>query len=376
MGGLLADSQAGAIDAIVHMGDHAYNYGDANGSRADAYLDGYSRVLRSTPWVPVVGNHEGFDSFYFFFNETDGENSSVDPVRADGVSMERLPHPMTSIMRTGVGQFGAGATGAANQQQPGGSGTPRWFSLQIGLVHLVAIDCMVSWAAPGSVHNQTDPDARQMLQWLEADLDAVDRESTPWIVVVAHYPVFCSGCLTGTPAGMPAALEPLFLRFGVDIYSAGHWHYYESLFPTVSTNGPYGVPNSSVTPPLPTRRSFVDPDAPIYVTAGNGGSPGPDGGAGSMPGARFGSEQYGYGRLVAHNASHLTWTQVANRAAGGVIDYWTVIQHRHGRFQPGPGLAPYPAPSPAPHPAPHPAPGPPVDAGLQLVSLDICRHYW
>ena len=31
---------SGEIDAIVHMGDHAYNYGDANGSRADAYLDG------------------------------------------------------------------------------------------------------------------------------------------------------------------------------------------------------------------------------------------------------------------------------------------------------------------------------------------------
>jgi hypothetical protein len=37
MGGLLADSQAYGqakkIDAIVHMGDHAYNYGDANGMR-------------------------------------------------------------------------------------------------------------------------------------------------------------------------------------------------------------------------------------------------------------------------------------------------------------------------------------------------------
>jgi hypothetical protein len=116
------------------------------------------------------------------------------------------------------GQFGAGAR---SQQQ--GSGTPRWFSLHIGLVHLVAVDCMVNWAPPVSVHNQTDPDAAAMLKWLEADLQAVDRLSTPWVIVVAHYPVFCSGCLSGTPSGMPAALEPLFIKHGVDLFAAGHW---------------------------------------------------------------------------------------------------------------------------------------------------------
>ena len=271
MGGLLNDSTAGVnrdkgqhrsatmdddkidhvqehtrVDCIVHMGDHAYNYGDANGTRADAYLDGYSPVLSATPWVPVVGNHEGYDSFYFFFNETDGENSEVDPATtvahvANGTTStnrrSRLPHPMTTIMRTGVGQFGAGAESAPRS----GSGTPRWFSLQIGIVHLVALDCMVNWAPPSSVHNQTDPDAAAMLSWLDMDLAAVDRATTPWVVVVSHYPIFCSGCLTGTPPGMPAALEPLFIEHGVDLYAAGHWHYYESLWPSVSTNGPYGT---------------------------------------------------------------------------------------------------------------------------------------
>ena len=123
----------------------------------------------------------------------------------------------------------------------------------------------VNWAPPASVHSQTDPDAAAMLKWLEADLKNVDRRITPWIVAVAHYPIFCSGCLTGTPAGMPAALEPLFIKHGVDIYSAGHWHYYESLWPTVSTNQLFGLPNTSMTPPLPTKRSFVDPDATVYL---------------------------------------------------------------------------------------------------------------
>ena len=137
-----------------------------------------------------------------------------------------------------------------------------------------------------------------------------------------------------------------------------------------------GIPNTSATPPLPTRRSFINPDAPVYVTAGNGGSPGPDGGAGQMPGARRGSEQYGYGRLLAHNSSHLTWTQVANgepAGEGAILDQWVIVQHHHGRFHPGPGLPPV---APPPVPPPGPSPAPVNRTSLQLVALDVCRHYW
>ena len=189
------------------------------------YLESYSPILSRIPWVPVVGNHEGFDGFNFYFNETDGENSAVDPAAADSA----LPHPMTTVLRTGTGVFGAashngvgGAVGGKGSAG-GGSGTPRWFSLQIGLVHLVAVDSMVNFAAPGA-SNQSDPEAASMLAWLEADLNAIDRSVTPWIVVTAHFPMFCSGCLGGTPAGMPAALQPLFLKHGVDLFAAGHWH--------------------------------------------------------------------------------------------------------------------------------------------------------
>ena len=95
MGNLLRDGvKKRQFDAIVHMGDHAYNYGDKNGTRNDAYLQGYSKILSHLPWVPVVGNHEGFDSFHLFFNETDGENSALDPAPS--------PHPMTSLLRTCV----------------------------------------------------------------------------------------------------------------------------------------------------------------------------------------------------------------------------------------------------------------------------------
>ena len=47
---------------------------------------------------------------------------------------------------------------------------------------------------------------------------------------------------------MPAALEPLFIEHGVDLYAAGHWHYYESLWPTVFTAGPVLSQQNSIDP--------------------------------------------------------------------------------------------------------------------------------
>ena len=48
----------------------------------------------------------------------------------------------------------------------------------------------------------------------------------------------------------------------MDFYLAGHYHEYESLWPSVG-----GVP---------TQQNFSEPRAPIHITAGNGGAPGPD----------------------------------------------------------------------------------------------------
>ena len=45
-----------------------------------------------------TGNHEGYDSFFLFFNETDGEDSNVD----SSPGAAPLPHPMTSLLRTGT----------------------------------------------------------------------------------------------------------------------------------------------------------------------------------------------------------------------------------------------------------------------------------
>lgn len=63
---------------------------------------------------------------------------------------------------------------------------------------------------------------------LQADLAKVDREKTPWLLVLLHAPWYNSNWAhQGEGYGMMAAMEPLLYAAGVDILLAGHVHAYE-----------------------------------------------------------------------------------------------------------------------------------------------------
>jgi hypothetical protein len=88
-------------------------------------------------------------------------------------------------------------------------------------------------------------------------------------------------------------LIPLIHGGGVDMYVAGHWHYYESLYPAM--NGATGTGGK------PTQKDYNNPKVTVHVTTGNGGPPsadnfnedcpGPD--CGSIPSTRAQSVRYG-----------------------------------------------------------------------------------
>ena len=46
---------SGTIDAVVHMGDHAYDMGLGNDYHGDAYMQAFQGVLAQCPWLPVIG---------------------------------------------------------------------------------------------------------------------------------------------------------------------------------------------------------------------------------------------------------------------------------------------------------------------------------
>jgi 3',5'-cyclic AMP phosphodiesterase CpdA len=65
------------------------------------------------------------------------------------------------------------------------------------------------------------------LQWLEKELTA---SGSDWKVVFFHHPLYSSG-MHGSDVQLREQLEPLFLKYGVDVVFSGHEHFYERIKP-------------------------------------------------------------------------------------------------------------------------------------------------
>eukprot|EP01062_Namystynia_karyoxenos_P005016 TRINITY_DN1176_c0_g1_i4.p1 TRINITY_DN1176_c0_g1~~TRINITY_DN1176_c0_g1_i4.p1 ORF type:complete len:777 (+),score=233.84 TRINITY_DN1176_c0_g1_i4:83-2332(+) len=356
-------------DLIVHMGDHAYNEGDSDERRADGYFNAFQKVIASCPWMPVVGNHEYragtklgryLDSTWDKWGpiaggDLPGNEFAAGP--AEGTADTALGAFLTTGLHHGPGTLGSNP-----------SGTSRYFSADVGLIHLIALDLNLYFGCDPC----GDSCRKAQLAWLEKDLIAANanRKKVPWVAAFSHYPLYCTGChaaelepryyasddaeIWGNANATAAAaydakhgknqkglgksadpviadLQPLFDKYSVDLYLAGHWHYYESLWPLTKGN------DTCISCAVPIQKDFIRPNVTVHVTTGNGGPPAinsfckggpstPD--CGRIPATRKQSTEFGYGRLTVHNATHVTFQQFLN-SDGSLFDEWTVVQPHH-----------------------------------------------
>ena len=86
-----------------------------------------------------------------------------------------------------------------------------WWSLAAGAAHIVGLSSSDD-VAPGSAQRA----------WLEADLAAVDRARTPWLILLWHKSWHHSSARHAPPSAMVAHLEPLLLLHGVDAVFMAH----------------------------------------------------------------------------------------------------------------------------------------------------------
>lgn len=69
---------------------------------------------------------------------------------------------------------------------------------------------------------------KKQLQWLE---DELAKDTSDWKVAFFHHPPYSSGGKHGSDKQLREVVEPIFVKYGVNVVLAGHEHFYERIKP-------------------------------------------------------------------------------------------------------------------------------------------------
>jgi len=189
-------------------GDLSYANGD--NTTWDTYFDLLQPQAANTMWMNAIGNHEaGKDDYY-------------------GIPyLNRVIQPNNEL----------------------------WYGINYGPVHLLFF----------STEHPTGNTTEQY-QFIQQDLAAANanRANVPFVITVAHKPIYTSNLSHGPETTVRANIEPLLIKYGVDIGIWGHNHCYERSYP-MQNSTPNNTRTGSASQP------YDSPQAPIYVTVGTGG---------------------------------------------------------------------------------------------------------
>lgn len=214
----------------------------------------------------------------------------------------------------------------------GGTGN-FWYSFDHGMAHFIQLDTETDlghgFIGPdeigGSANEGASPVNTTMnaqTEWLAADLAAVNRTKTPWVIVAGHRPWYLSAknASDSLCTSCKDVFEPLLLKYGVDLVLTGHSHIYERLAP---------LANSKVDP-----NELDNPSAPWYITNGAAGHyDGLDSiGNPRQEYSRFALDTsnatYGWSKLTFNNCSHLTHEFIASNN-NTVLDTAVLYKNRN-----------------------------------------------
>ena len=263
-------------DAVLHLGDIAYNLFSLKGVTGDNFLNGIERTAAHVPYLTAPGDHENPHHFHHYRYR---------------FSMPGVPWPMPE--------------------------EKLWYSLDIGNVHLISFNT--------ETYFHSIPNIGRQFLWLVDDLHLAskNRHKTPWIVVMGHKPLYCSQTFPqdcNKPDGkLRQGLEELFYTFGVDLVLFGHCHSYERSWPMYKGEV--------------LARDYNNPKGPVYITSGTTGNQYvTDTISNKKKWSAFlmsETQKEGFGRLEMLNDTHLSWKYFLT-SNHKVIDSIVIEKLHHG----------------------------------------------
>eukprot|EP00746_Dinoflagellata_sp_MGD_P129263 gnl/MRDRNA2_/MRDRNA2_63477_c0_seq1.p1 gnl/MRDRNA2_/MRDRNA2_63477_c0~~gnl/MRDRNA2_/MRDRNA2_63477_c0_seq1.p1 ORF type:complete len:508 (-),score=59.66 gnl/MRDRNA2_/MRDRNA2_63477_c0_seq1:93-1562(-) len=290
LGRLKAEAASGDNNFVLHVGDFAYDLNNEGGKRAAEFMSNIDPIASQLPYMTCIGNHEGGTDF-------------------DHISP--LYQYMHRFWMPGQGDLVRGL-----------KGNSVYYSFDAGPAHIVAFS--------SEVYFWQLWDLEQQFAFLEHDLASVDRARTPWLITMAHRPMYCTNAgsddctkeSSKVRTGYSLAgkrlfrLEELFQKHRVDLAFWAHEHSYERTWPVFDERVMNG-----------TRGAYINPGATVHIVAGAAGcrehhDPFKNG---TAPWSAFRSELYGYGKLQIVNSSHLNWRQF-EATSGSLVDEMMLVK--------------------------------------------------
>jgi len=218
---VVRDIEAGYDAFLLHPGDLGYAEGSAY--VWDVWGTLVEPITSRIPYMVTVGNHE------YDHDGLHPEPSGAPPGgwHPKGTS----PVPWGNLGDDSRGECGVpvwarfNGTGSANPNQDtvplsATSNSVYWYSFNEGPVHVIMLSSEHDW-------RQTS----RQYAWLEADLSAVNRSHTPWIVLGTHRMMYETETACDSDYALSLAfrqeVEPLLHRSKVNLMVVGHQHSYE-----------------------------------------------------------------------------------------------------------------------------------------------------
>lgn len=173
--------------------------------------------------------------------------------------VDKFERPFAPLLRAGVrfyASLGNHDHKADRRYEPWNMNGLRYYTFAKRNVRFFALDT-----------NRPD---REQLDWIE---QALRNSTDDWKICYFHHPLYSNGETHGPSLELRVMLEPLFVRYGVDVVFSGHDHIYERLKPQKGIHyfvvGAGGQRDTGILPSDATAAAF-DADRSFLAAEVNG----------------------------------------------------------------------------------------------------------